>query len=262
MPRFIGIDLAWKSDANPSGAVVLVGDHEGVHLDFVSPPLRTYSEILDFISQFRPSESVIAIDGPLIIPNLVGLRECERMIGRKYGSRYASCHASNLTLYPGAASVRLTEHLETLGYRHPSNTSVELGSMIEVYPHAAFVAFFDLPRIIRYKKGRVAQKVSGLRVLQAILSYLASETPPVLRTPALYQVLSVDPARLRGKERKEYEDSLDALFCAYLACHFWRWGLEQSEIFGDSSTGYIMNPKLRTGYQPPASHCSDPAAYP
>ena len=139
----------------------------------MSPPLRTYSEILDFISQFRPSESVIPIDGPLIIPNLVGLRECERMIGRKYGSRYASCHA-NLTLYPGAASVRLTEHLETLGYRHPSDTSVELGSMIEVYPHAAFVAFFDLLRIIRYKKGRVAQKVSGLMVLQATLSYLAS----------------------------------------------------------------------------------------
>jgi predicted RNase H-like nuclease len=48
----------------------------------------------------------------------------------------------------------------------------------------------------------------------------------------------------RGRDRKSYEDSLDSVFCAYIAFHFWQYGDAQSEMFGDRDSGYIVNPQL------------------
>ncbi len=42
---------------------------------------------------------------------------------------------------------------------------------------------------------------------------------------------------------KRYEDTLDAIFCAYLAWHCWRWGAERNEMFGTMEQGYIVVPK-------------------
>jgi predicted RNase H-like nuclease len=124
---------------------------------------------------------------------------------------------------------------------------------LEVYPHAAFVALFDLPEIIRYKKGRVLQRAAGLRSVQAILRGLSSEDPPLSPNPELDRFLNVNPALLRGAARKDYEDSLDAVFCAFLAFYFWRWGFDRSELFGDVSDGYIVNPKLRRDFNRPSA---------
>ena len=47
---------------------------------------------------------------------------------------------------------------------------------------------------------------------------------------------------LRGRSLKSYEDALDAVFCAYLAFHYWRWGAERNEMIGDLESGYIVVP--------------------
>ena len=39
------------------------------------------------------------------------------------------------------------------------------------------------------------------------------------------------------------EDPLDAVLCAYLAWHCWRWGEERNEMFGTMAEGYIVVPK-------------------
>lgn len=191
---------------------------------------------------------MVAIDGPLVITNVEGMRSCEREIGRAYGGRHASCHASNLNLYPDPLSVRLANDLIGRGYRHPNG---EVGDkvVLEVYPHAGFVALFNLPRIISYKKGRVSQKVKGLRTAQEAIRSLSQEEAPLRVNNELAAFLGRDPAEFRGAARKEYEDGLDALFCAYLAYYFWRWGFDRSEMFGNVAEGYIVNPKLRAGYK-------------
>ena len=67
-----------------------------------------------------------------------------------------------------------------------------------------------------------------------ILNVVASRIVPAL----------ADLGELRGRQLKDYEDQLDAVFCTYLAYYFWYWRDERSEVFGDTANGYILNPKF------------------
>ena len=203
-----------------------------------APPLRTLTEVENFITRHVVDRTVVAIDGPLVIPNAAGQRLCELALSRQFGARHASCHSSNTTLYPDAASVRLEARLASSGFVHAGTPSRER-VMIEVYPHAAYVALFDLPSIIRYKKGSSAQKCAGLRIVQEKLAQL-----PFRRDPVMADMLERDPASLKGQARKSFEDLLDGLFCAYLAYHYWKYGPSAWQVFGSASEGYIANPAV------------------
>jgi predicted RNase H-like nuclease len=246
--RFIGIDLAWKSDRNPTGAVCLQGDRTGADLVAVAPPLWSAADVFKFIQANATAESVVAVDAPLIITNRSGQRPCETLVGQRYGRRDASCHTSNLTLYPAATSVALAKSIESEGYVHANPpTPPPSRVMAEVYPHAGMVALFDLPKIIKYKKGSVAEKRTGLDVLRAHLAKLDHTEPRLNRTAALTSLMGENVGRLGGQDLKSYEDSLDALFCGYLAYYFWYWGWARTEVFGDVQSGYILNPRLILG---------------
>ena len=236
MDTFLGVDLAWQSERNPSGAVALRAEAGSLVLLEAAPPLRTLAEVQAFIARHLTDRAVVAIDAPLVISNASGQRVCELELSRQFGGRHASCHSSNTTLYPDAASVRLATWLASLGFVHAGRSSEER-VMLEVYPHAAFVALFDLPSIIRYKKGSVAAKCAGLRIVQEKLGQL-----PLRRDVQLVEILERDPAGLRGHDRKSFEDLLDGLFCAYLAYHYRRLGPGAWQMFGSTSGGYIANP--------------------
>lgn len=237
--RFIGIDLAWSDGKHGTGAAAFVYGVKGLELLSLERALGPISEIGAFVEDYGGDSAVVAIDAPLIIANDAGMRPCECEVGRRYGARHASCHASNRGRLPQARSVQLTELLATRGYGHGTESPRAARTVIEVYPHAGYVALFDRPSIIRYKKGNVAQKTAGLREVQRELLRL-----PFAVTAELSSVLTEDPAVLRGKARKAHEDALDAIFCAYLAFHFWRFGAAGSDVFGDVASGYIVNPKL------------------
>lgn len=232
---FIGIDLAWQSQRNPSGAVALLGSGDRIEIAEVAPPLRGLPAIHDFIQRHAIGTTVIAIDAPLIITNSSGQRRCERELSQRFGGQHASCHSSNLSLYPNAASVQLATWLASLGFVH-AIAGAPL-AMLEVYPHAAYIALFELPSIIRYKRGSAADKCAGLRIVQEKLARL-----PIEQSAALDDLLKRDPAAFRGKDRKSFEDSLDALLCAFLAYHFWWHGAPHWTMFGDREDGYIANP--------------------
>jgi len=132
MTTFIGIDLAWKSDRNPTGAAVLHGDKNGAALIDLSAPLRSIDAVRAYITRFESTETVLAIDAPLIIPNQIGQRRCEQLVGQRYGARHASCHTSNQARYPDAVSVRLAAELVSRGYQHgPDATGKRV--VLEVY---------------------------------------------------------------------------------------------------------------------------------
>ena len=44
-------------------------------------------------------------------------------------------------------------------------------------------------------------------------------------------------------EHRRSGDTLDAIFCAYLACIAGGWGEERNEMFGTMAEGYIVVPK-------------------
>jgi predicted RNase H-like nuclease len=53
-------------------------------------------------------------------------------------------------------------------------------------------------------------------------------------------LLHRDVATLKGRALKQYEDKLDALFCAYLAWYCWKWGAKKNEMYGSMEDGYIV----------------------
>jgi predicted RNase H-like nuclease len=150
------------------------------------------------------------------------------------------------------------------GWRHDVNPATDhqrFGRwLFEVYPHPAHVVLFDLPRIIKYKKGRMDSRREGLDNLRrAIVSHLGAGMPALIRNPTLQTLVEQDLSALRGPTLKEYEDRLDAVLCAFIAAHYWAWGRERNEMFGTMSFGYIVTPSrtvrgLRWTYERPARH--------
>jgi predicted RNase H-like nuclease len=240
---FIGIDLAWNTEAKHSGVVVLRGDDRAVRLVAVAEGLKSRAGVAHFVARHLAPTSVIAIDASLVVPNDAGQRLCEGLVSRAFGGFGASCHSTNRGRPYWDAGTLLLAALGTHGVRH----EFELGSAkgrtgkwaFEVYPHPAMVRLFGLDRILRYKKGPVTDRREELRSLVAHLRGL----PALKSSPELEALLGRDVEGLRGEMLKQFEDCLDALFCAYLAWHCWRWGAEKNEMFGTLREGYIVVPR-------------------
>lgn len=247
--RCVGIDLAWMSDRNHSA--IAAGTLRSGHLsiDAVSSGLSNLVDVLRFLDDVvsPDSDAVIAIDAPLIVENEVGMRPCEREVSRRFGRFHAGAHASNLTLYPDAGSVRLTRELKRRGFTMNVETAEAKRRpgrwFFEVYPHPAHVVLFDRERIIKYKKGRVPRRQAGLKEFaHEIREKLRAAAPTLDSTPEASNLLDADTMAMRGRTLKAHEDRIDALFCAYLAAHYWYWGDERNEMIGDITDGNIVVP--------------------
>lgn len=243
---FIGVDLAWQSDSKDSGIAVLRGDSTGATVVSCSTVKKLFG-VVECILSNATVNTVVAIDAPLIIKNKRGQRPCENLIGKKFGQYEASAHSSNLTLYPDARSVQVAKMLEENSFLHapdPVNDKHKGGRwFFEVYPHPAQVVLFHLEKIIKYKKGHTANKCAGLEILrQYIKTKFVQGKPSIYPNEPFRNVLTRDLNGLKGKELKHYEDTLDALVCAYLALFYWSWGGEKNELLGNLETGYIINP--------------------
>jgi predicted RNase H-like nuclease len=244
---FIGIDLAWGVDRNHTGMAVLRGDQRGARLASVGEGVVSLASIVEFVREHSTASTVVAVDAPLVVTNATGFRECEREIGRRFGRFHASCLSNNLTRTPQPAGVRLVEALAPLGFQHDFDIATAQQRpgrwLFEVYPHPAMVVLFDLEQIIKYKKGSVAQRRLGLWELQRRLGTLSEGSCGLIANADPEELLARDVARLRGSALKRYENTLDALFCAYLAWHCWRWGAARNEMFGTLENGYIVVPR-------------------
>jgi predicted RNase H-like nuclease len=126
--------------------------------------------------------------------------------------------------------------------------------LIEVYPHPAMIRLFGLANIIRYKKGPIVERRKGLNLLRSYLKHLISQGCGLKPSECFHQLLATDLSMVRGEALKRYEDSLDAVFCAYLAWHCWRWGEAGNEVFGDVENGYIVVPRNLRESEPQRAH--------
>ena len=177
--KIIGIDLAWQSERNTTPLAVGVLHRNHLLVEELHDALEGLDAIASVIAGHADARG-IAIDAPLVIPNESGQRACERALGRRYGRMKASCHASNLVLYPDAASSRLADMLSAAGYEHlgaPSRGKWQ----IECYPHPAIIELFGLPERLLYKKGSVGEKRAGQVQLARYLQALGSSQVIPLR---------------------------------------------------------------------------------
>ena len=203
-----GIDLAWACTKNPTA--IATGTYDGgiLHVTHVNASVLTVEGIVERLLDIEGLTGV-AIDASLIIPNISGQRPCERELSAQYGKMGASCHASNLTLYPDAASVALSRKLEEHDFKHLGTKKWQ----IECYPHPAIIEIFGLSERLKYKKGRVAEKKAGQKQLANLILGLSNGPTLPLRLGSNVREI-IDPAfidALRGKALKSNEDMLDAI---------------------------------------------------
>ena len=259
---FIGVDLAWQGTRNHSGIAVAIQNESGAILTALSDGITSFESAAGFIAGHASANTVVAIDAPLVITNATGRRRCETLISRKFGARHAGAHSSNLTLYPGGGPARLVGMLAEKGFTH--DLDVEHAErrdgrwIFEVYPHPAQVVLFDLPKIIRYKKGSTVEKRSGLAILRQYLADVLPRSEPSLAPGDVgTSFLQQDLSGLVGMALKRYEDLLDAWFCTYLALYLWWWGSERNELLGDLESGYIVVPTRSCRSLPPMPRTED-----
>jgi predicted RNase H-like nuclease len=235
--RFLGIDFGWQG--KPSGLAVV--DWDGKSLTLAGTQrLDSVEEVLEWVdAETRDRNALVAVDAPTIIKNAQGMRTVDRLMHRNFGKYHAGAYPANLGRPYAANTTRLGEellqrkfaHADQIAHRKPGRFQ------IEVYPHAAIVELFDLPRIIKYKKGVIARRFEELtRYRNLILTRMPGLRPPLA-------ISALPSFELSGPRMKIAEDQLDAVICAYIGAHWWFWGNEGNLVCGSvKEGGYIVVP--------------------
>ncbi|MBC7926901.1 MAG: DUF429 domain-containing protein [Bryobacteraceae bacterium] len=231
MSTFLGVDLGWFGKPTGVASGVLEGDC--VRLRSISR-LTTPAEILQWIDDEAGPDCVCAVDAPLVIPNASGIRQGERELNAVFRRHHAGCHPANLARPFAPYVTAFSRALETAGFRHGPEMPVQTGGrwQMEVHPHAAAVAFFGLDRIVKYKKGRRAERALELNRLRGLV---ASRLDP--------GSVALLPAVPETGLLKVAEDQIDAALCVCVAANWWRWGRERNSVFGSTQEGYIIVPR-------------------
>lgn len=234
--RFVGIDFGWTSQ--PSGVAVL--DWDGgtlglAELTRIESPEAVAHRVL---SQLGDGPGMVAIDAPTIIRNPTGMRPCEREVHRHFGRYDAGCYPSNLSSPFAARTLALSRTFLEEGIAHAASMEPQRAGryQIEVFPHAASIHLLGLSRILKYKKGRVADRRAALCEFQRLLVERLLEHQPALGG------LSLPAVPQGGRALKAHEDQLDALLCAYIGAWWWYWGAARTMVLGDEESGFLVVP--------------------
>ena len=247
MPRrLIGIDLAW-GERNGTGCAELAWRGDELELLRIDV-LRTFDEIVGWIEPQR-GDWVVAVDAPLVVLNQKGRRQADADVSAKYWPFHAGAYPTNLTLLgTDHRGGRLWRALEACGAALVERVEDRNGARLafEMFPHVAMVELFGLERIIKYKKGNVAEKRAGQRELAAAMRahLCAAEDRPRLHVnPKLDDLLEEPREPLRGRALKGREDRLDAVVCAYVAA--WLDAGRPLQALGQVGAGVVIAPQVR-----------------
>lgn len=240
--KFLGIDLGWRTGA--SGLCCLQQKSDRLQILDLDR-IEAIADILAWIDKFAPqnTNAIIAVDAPTIIPNPTGMRLPDKLAHKYFGRYHAGCYPANLNRPFAQRTVEFGKSLESKGFVHaPTIKPQKLGRyQIEVYPHPAIVNLFKLDRILKYKKGKLAERKEELLKLHRYILEVLPTLEPALE---INQLIAESPAIKNLASLKEFEDKLDSLICAYVAANWWYWGEEKNLVMGDRSTGYIVVPSL------------------
>jgi pyridoxamine-phosphate oxidase len=233
--RFLGIDFGWENQ--PSGVAALDWANETLHLVALDR-LANPSDVLRWVTAQAPESAGIGIDAPLVIPNAAGMRIADRLAHSYYGKYHAGAYPASRARTFWKRTTRLSSSLAKLGFAHGDEWAPKSSGrfQIEVHPHAASVQLFLLDRIVKYKKGRLDERVSELKRLRGLLLERLPTLVPRLAPTELPEIPT------SGRELKAVEDKLDAVLAAYIAAYWWYWGRERNQVLGNSRLGYIIVP--------------------
>ncbi|MCS6813355.1 MAG: DUF429 domain-containing protein, partial [Cyanobacteria bacterium] len=235
--KFLGIDLGWTSQ--PSGLCCLHYHDRRLHLLDLQR-LAAIDDILAWVDHWLPSGTSggIAVDAPTLIPNATGMRLPDRLTHQHFGRYHAGCYPANLGRPFAERTVSFGLSLEARGFDHAPTIVPQQPTrfQIEVFPHPATVNLFRLDRILKYKKGKLAERRGELERLRQLIDHHLPQLEPMLHLPSSSTMLPTIPTA--GAALKVVEDQLDSLICAYVAAYWWYWGSERCLALGDRDQGY------------------------
>lgn len=233
----IGIDLAW-GDRKPDGVCVISASGRTARVEHLFYPQGDDQLLTTIRSVLGDSgNALLTIDAPIVCPNRTGTRPVDRLTHRMFHREHAACHPANSTKCPRPP--RVLRKLRRLGATAGWDPAPKGIVAAEVYPHPAMVRLFRIGRIVKYKKGTVAERKKEFRRLQRLLGEsLERDFPYLERDPATR-------ALLRRPWSKQIEDLTDALFCALIGLWHWKHRGRRSEVIGDVRTGFILLPAER-----------------
>ena len=241
--RFIGVDLAWSSRAGTG--LCTIADGRVIS----STRVTTDDEILAWLASHVSGDVLVAIDAPLIVRNSTGRRPCDQLISQCFGAHHASAHSANLGIQAFRDGVRGERVARALGLDIDPAFAPLTGvrRAIEVYPHPAIVALFDLPVTLKYKakpNRTLATRSAALAALLGHLETLRGADPPVdvtiaPRWSAIVDAVTDPPS---GAALSRVEDEIDAFVCAYVGLYYWTHGTTRCRVAGDLEGGYIVTP--------------------
>ncbi len=249
--RILGIDLAW-GERKPDGLALLDAAAPGEVTLWKAASVVGDENLLSSVRELvDDGPALLALDGPIICRNETGARPVDREMHCIFGRAHAGCHPANLSRC--SRPNRIRKELEAMRFRadhHMRNPQQlfeaegdPLRRQIEVYPHPATLSLFGLRRIIKYKRGRVAERARQLAYFHQLLRRtLPQVVPPVHIDRSAGELFEQDPTRLVGEARKRHEDMLDAIVCAVVGWIHWWYGGRLSRVVGDSETGFIVIP--------------------
>ncbi len=240
MRAVLGIDAAWTLH-NPSGVALAMETAKGWRIVAAESSYQRFMARADasLVRELRPTGSrpdaekllgaarqfcgtdisVIAVDMPMANTPIVRSRVSDRAVTSAYASRWCSTHQPNADR-PGAISDILREQFGTLGF--PLLTALPaVKGLIEVYPHPALVELSGSAKRLPYKAGNTGKywpdqppferRVRLIAVWRQIAALLETEITGV------EAVLPVVEASFSGLMLKAFEDTLDAIVCAWIA---------------------------------------------
>ena len=235
--KFVGIDLGWQS--GPSGLCCLTLENGALSLQQLDRQ-ESLEKVLAWVDDIAPppAPAIIAVDAPTLIPNATGMRLPDRLAHKHFGKYHAGCYPANLGRPFAERLVQFGRDLEARGFAHaPTIVPQKPGRyQIEVFPHPATIQLFGLSQILKYKKGRLADRAKALGQLRHHISHDLPRHNPDL------SLMELPPIPDTGRALKALEDKLDSLICAYVAAHWWFWGRERNGVLGDRDRGYIVVP--------------------
>lgn len=240
----VGVDLAWGEKA-PTGLCAVTANGRVLG----SWSCRTLDEIVAWCEPYMLGDVIVPVDAPLVVPNPVGRRECERALSRCYGGRHAGPHSSNRSMpsfVNGGRARRLADRLG-LDVDPLLVAGQPIRRMVEVYPHPAIVTLFGLETALAYKaksNRTIEVRKTAFEKLFLGLEGLATAMPPLdVRTSPRWAYLRSAVTRTQSSAMLDrVEDELDAYVCAYIGLYYVTHGLARCRVVGDLTRGYIITP--------------------
>ena len=230
----LGIDAAW-SLTQPSGVAVVVNEGQRWRLVAVE---ASYSCFINGRSHLKPAGSspnardllsaaaekaeapvdLVAIDMPLSRVPITGRRWSDDAISRAYGAKHCSTH-SPTSVCPGAISDQLRAAFTDAGYPLLTGETRSPG-LIEVYPHPALVELAQASKRLPYKFQKIGKYWPDV-ALDKRRSLLLDQWSYIIglldkEIDGVSDLMPSPPSTTRGGALKAFEDSLDAIVCAWV----------------------------------------------